>query len=603
MMGLLERDCPKMANPTAALLPAPRQQFLDSNGEPLAGGSVTTYVPGTQTLSPTWADPLQATQNANPQNLDGAGSWGFYGDAQVRMLVQDVNGNTVWNGLTQDALSIAQQAATTIVDAALASFELGKISSLNVQGNPALPVSPIGQGSGSQVYATGSFVGTTNQPGAREFLVSINFTSNIGPGENEADDKVALYTAIQGSGQTGDVWAFNPLVYMDSTSNNAYNAQVVEVDLTNFQGDRPSFVPVAAGVQISGLTSPSTNCSTAALVVAGPGTPVWYYGVAVEDNSTKTADFWTDTTASYGYVDNGTHLAGIILTNGTYASAAAVQLGNAQNIVANNAAKTAPYPIIGTSAINDVVVGNAFWGGVIISAVNVMAPEVDNTIALGDSVNRWTAVWAVNGTIQTSDERLKTDISELQGAQALELVQGLKAKSYRWIVGGQKLVPGQVEEEDLMLRMRKSKRDKITIVNGQAVHEVEEFEELAPVVDLLPLVDTKGSSIMRKVREPGGVKFRPRTHAVARREVVKKNTLVPQQVAGKRTHYGFVAQELKALMTGHGLDWGAYVEDAKGGLGIRYEELLPVLWCAVQELSSRVEALTGAPGAPGARPL
>lgn len=48
---------------------------------------------------------------------------------------------------------------------------------------------------------------------------------------------------------------------------------------------------------------------------------------------------------------------------------------------------------------------------------NIFEPEVDNAVACGGTSNRWTAVYAVNGTIQTSDAREKTVISRLTEAE------------------------------------------------------------------------------------------------------------------------------------------------------------------------------------------
>lgn len=45
-----------------------------------------------------------------------------------------------------------------------------------------------------------------------------------------------------------------------------------------------------------------------------------------------------------------------------------------------------------------------------------LLPNTDNTVSLGEASNRWTQVWATNGTIQTSDERDKEQISEIPTA-------------------------------------------------------------------------------------------------------------------------------------------------------------------------------------------
>jgi Chaperone of endosialidase len=60
-----------------------------------------------------------------------------------------------------------------------------------------------------------------------------------------------------------------------------------------------------------------------------------------------------------------------------------------------------------------------------------LIPGQDNVYTLGNSTNRWSAVWAVNGTIQTSDVRLKKNIRPLR--YGLNEVMKLKPVSYNWI--------------------------------------------------------------------------------------------------------------------------------------------------------------------------
>lgn len=59
-----------------------------------------------------------------------------------------------------------------------------------------------------------------------------------------------------------------------------------------------------------------------------------------------------------------------------------------------------------------------------------MYPATDNKYSLGTSNNRWSAVYAANGAIQTSDRRLKKDINSLQ--YGLDDVMKLKPVSYEW---------------------------------------------------------------------------------------------------------------------------------------------------------------------------
>lgn len=98
---------------TAAPLEPGFQQFLDSNGAPLAGGLIYSFVPGGSTPKSTWQDPTQTNLNANPITLDSGGRCIMFGSGQYRLqlftalgvLVEDNLGaaadlNSIQAGLT-----------------------------------------------------------------------------------------------------------------------------------------------------------------------------------------------------------------------------------------------------------------------------------------------------------------------------------------------------------------------------------------------------------------------------------------------------------------------------------------------------------------------
>lgn len=84
----------------ASLLPNGKQQFLDASGAPLTSGTVTFYVPGTTTFKDTWQDAEGTILNTNPVVLDAAGEAVIYGDGEYRQIVQDSDGNTIWDQKT-----------------------------------------------------------------------------------------------------------------------------------------------------------------------------------------------------------------------------------------------------------------------------------------------------------------------------------------------------------------------------------------------------------------------------------------------------------------------------------------------------------------------
>jgi hypothetical protein len=136
-----------------------------------------------------------------------------------------------------------------------------------------------------------------------------------------------------------------------------------------------------------------------------------------------------------------------------------------------------------------------------------LSPAADNSYSLGNSGQRWSAVWAVNGTIQTSDVREKVDVQD--SAYGLSFVNALRPVSYKWVNSGN------------------------PDANG---------------------VDTPGV----------------------------------------RTHYGFIAQEVKELI-GDGNNFGGYVKgdmaDPTSLEGLRYHEFIAPMVKAIQELSAQVETL------------
>lgn len=86
----------------ATLLPNAKQQFIDANGAPVAGGTVGYYIPGTLTPKDTWQDSGATTLNTNPVILDASGEAVVYGSGIYRQIVLDAGGNLIWDQLTAD---------------------------------------------------------------------------------------------------------------------------------------------------------------------------------------------------------------------------------------------------------------------------------------------------------------------------------------------------------------------------------------------------------------------------------------------------------------------------------------------------------------------
>lgn len=92
---------------TAALLPMPRSNFFDANGEPLAGGLVSTFIPSSATPKLSWQDAAETIPNDNPIVLDANGSCLLYGAGTYQITVTDALGNSIpaYSGLSMGTLA------------------------------------------------------------------------------------------------------------------------------------------------------------------------------------------------------------------------------------------------------------------------------------------------------------------------------------------------------------------------------------------------------------------------------------------------------------------------------------------------------------------
>lgn len=100
-LGLVLLLCwPVLPLHAQALLPNAEQTFVDGNGVPLDGGTVTFYIPNTSTPKTTWSDQGESIPNTNPVVLDSAGRAIIWGTGSYRELVKDQFGNTIWDQVT-----------------------------------------------------------------------------------------------------------------------------------------------------------------------------------------------------------------------------------------------------------------------------------------------------------------------------------------------------------------------------------------------------------------------------------------------------------------------------------------------------------------------
>ena len=416
-----------------AALPIPngRSQFIDANGRPLAGGKIYHYTPGTSSPKDTYQDLAATILNTNPVALDPSGEATILGIGAYRQVVLDSAGNQIWDQVTS--------APTAVPALPLAGGTLTgslTVPSLNDTGGQLFSVAPFGDP--VSTLTSLNVQGTTLSTTVREYLAAVSLISNKRSGAAASvSPTAALFTGIAGQPGTGDIWAHRTVLQQDSASG-AYNAIGHEIQVVNNVGARGDALgaaglaaPVTYGLAITG----SGNRSTSAILVTGPGSQIFNRGLTFTQNSVQQSSIQDLTTSVRSYEIMGTHFYGIDGTSANF-TGAALMLGNGHAIKGRDLANVTDMTMLLQSGAN-LLIGDPATTAII--SYNTFLPSSDNTRTIGNAGFRWSAVWAANGTIQTSDASLKTDIERLSDLPAWiinMLLDRIEPIVYRWKIGG-----------------------------------------------------------------------------------------------------------------------------------------------------------------------
>lgn len=122
-------------------LPPGKQTFVDPlTGEPMVGGLVYHWIPGTDTPKDTWADEAETVLNTNPIVLDGAGQCTIWGEGLYRQRLVTAAGVQKWDeitgfasgGATVNFASPAQVLAGVSNDTVISPFALAASGVLSI---------------------------------------------------------------------------------------------------------------------------------------------------------------------------------------------------------------------------------------------------------------------------------------------------------------------------------------------------------------------------------------------------------------------------------------------------------------------------------------
>jgi hypothetical protein len=193
------------------------QQFFDSNGLPVAAGTLTFYDSGTTNYRAIYTDADMQTEADNPYTLDASGrmSQNIYGTGNFTVILKKSTGATVFSRDEVFGWSITDPATESIIPASDDSIALGsalkRFASLYavdaiLTTATATTITATGNISGADLTASGKvLVGSTRQivsgTGSPESAVTAPMGSLYLRTDGASD--TTLYVKTSGSGNTG----------------------------------------------------------------------------------------------------------------------------------------------------------------------------------------------------------------------------------------------------------------------------------------------------------------------------------------------------------------------------------------------------------------
>jgi hypothetical protein len=203
----------------------------------------------------------------------------------------------------------------------------------------------------------------------------------------------------------------------------------------------------ALRISTGGVTNAVTLLNSSGNVGIGTTTPAYALTTQNNQNAETGIQVRNDTSGTGA----SAMLSASLGNNVQYLRAGAISAGyTANGMVAPNTCALFSYGATGGLGVftfdNTVLtLGTNNAPRVLLGTTGHTYPNVDNSQNLGTGTNRWAAVYAGNGVIQTSDARRKTEVAPL--APGLGLVKALRPVSFRYTEEGSRTHFGLIAQD------------------------------------------------------------------------------------------------------------------------------------------------------------
>lgn len=559
----------------------------DIDGGVIVGAKLYWYTRGTSTPKITYSDRALTVPNTNPVIANAAGRFGpiWLDDDGGKFILTDADGDPTAPLITRDDVCLASSPIMT--------------------GTQSFTAAPLGNSGSTKTSRKLEAATSSGNANAREFMDILSLSSSHGYGGTPANDKVTQYRSFVAAAGSADGWVGNDLFRQET--NDTINAHVVEFDFDMISNNKYGTTAAGAGlvggtlagggafatgsahgVVVTGIAT-GTGTITSAFTAAS-GTNMFQRGFTAAVGCIQ-AGFEEVSAASSAFRSAGANADGLNTVLASY-SGAAVLIGNTQaiqSLTSGGARRT----LLKMDASSNLLLGT----DTITAATNVLVgssilPVTDNVVQVGGAGARYTAIWAVNGAIQTSDPSEKVEIAPISIDIASRIMDSIDPITFKWKIGGRDLETEHVTDIVHATEIVKNPIQPVEIINGMATlcnteRLIEEF-----IYDDVPLFNADGSPvIIERHGAPTGIQASYRMPRMVEKVVERP---VYRDRPGKRTHWGWNAEQVRDAFASQGVDFGGFIEAEDGLLALRPDQLVPVLWAAVKGLAARIATLEDA---------
>ena len=156
-------------------------------------------------------------------------------------------------------------------------------------------------------------------------------------------------------------------------------------------------------------------------------------------------------------------------------------------------------------------------------AISSVTPATDNAVTMGTSGMRWKALYSANGTVQTSDERYKFILENIDDEKCFDLIKNTVLYGYSTL---NKRIDTYNSVEEISNELKESSKEDVNLHMGFIAQDVEDNELGKYIIRKDTLIDDNGKSTNECIYGIDNYAYTTAIHGALKHEIaVRENEI------------------------------------------------------------------------------